>query len=177
MILQSPGRRVRRRAHAREHYGRTHKSRNGSGGGTLAGVYRRLRPSSTSTIPRSNTLSVPARVVGANPTTRHLSEGVTPPPISRDTAALLAAAATNPAVSDRQLRVFTVIVTVFDRGVDAATIAATLPNVVASEEEAGQILGRLVTAGLLHKRLRTVGYRHGQRVRRGIYTLVGGETA
>jgi hypothetical protein len=121
-------------------------------------------------------LSVPAHAAGSTPATRHLSEGVTHPPTLPDTDLLIASAAANPAVSDRQLRVYVLIATVFDRGVDADTIAANLPSL--NTRQAARLLGELVSAGLLAKRLRTVGYKPGgDRIRRGFYTLVGGEHA
>lgn len=119
--------------------------------------------------------SVPARVPGFTPAHRHNTPGVTHPDLIRDPAALIAAAATNPAVSDRALRVY-IVATTYDRGVSAEAVAATLPGL--TESQAARLLGDLVSAGLLEKRLRTVGYKPGgTRTRRGFYTLVGGEHA
>jgi hypothetical protein len=121
---------------------------------------------------RSNTLSVPAHVPNDTPAHRVFEEAVTLPGFERDPAALLAAAAANPSVSDAALRVY-VVATVHDRGVTAAQVAATLPRY--TESQAARLLGQLVTAGLLSKRLRTVGYKSsGLRIRRGFYTLAGG---
>lgn len=99
--------------------------------------------------------------------------GVTTTDPTRNPAALIAAAASNPAVSDRALRCYVVLATTHERGATAAEIAHALPGMV--EREAALLLGRLVTAGLLEKRLKTVGYRGGNRVRRSHYTLAGGE--
>lgn len=174
MIAASPLRRVTLPGIRAGDYGRKHKSRNGSGGGNLAGFYRRLRPSSTSTIPRSNTLSVAAHADGATPAHRPTEAGVTNPATGRDITALLAAAAANSRVSDRAMRVFTVVATTYDRGTTAAAVAANLPSV--TEGQASRLLGALVRAGLLEKRLRTVGYNADQtRIRRSFYTLAGGE--
>lgn len=114
-------------------------------------------------------MSVPAHADGNTPPHRHQSEGVTHPTEPLDRTRLLAAAATNRAVSDRGLRVYTLIVTAFDRDVSAAAIASAMPPL--TEAQAARLLGDLVTAGLLDKRLRTIGYRNGRRVRRGVYTL------
>lgn len=84
---------------------------------------------------------------------------------------LVAQAAENPAVSDRALRVYTVVVNAFDREVTAAHVAAILPAL--EEAQAARLLGDLVSAGLLVKRLRTIGYKGSQRVRRGCYSLSG----
>lgn len=64
------------------------------------------------------------------------------------------------------------VVVALDQEVSAAQVSAHLPSL--EEDEAAQLLGRLVTAGLLTKRLRTIGYKDGRRVRRGAYTLTGG---
>lgn len=133
---------------------------------------RRQEPLNTSANLRSNTLSVPAQASGSHPTHGHLSEGVTHPVENRDLPRLLAAAAVNPAVSDRAMRVYTVAVVLGDRETDAPTIAAALP--LLTEAQAARLLGDLVTAGLLRKRLRVVGYKDGRRVRRGAYSLLGG---
>jgi succinate dehydrogenase hydrophobic anchor subunit len=110
------------------------------------------------------------------PEPRHVSERVTSHLVDRDhTAMLLASAAANPAVSDAALRVYTVIVTAFQRTIDAPTVAKVLPQV--SEGTAAHLLGRLVTAGLLRKNgMRTVAKDEatGKRTRCSVYTLVGG---
>lgn len=119
-------------------------------------------------------MSIPAHATGGSRTHRHLSEGVTHPDTTHDPARLIAAAATNPAVSDRALRVYTICAAVYDREVDAVLIAATIPSL--TEPQAARLLGDLVSAGLLTKRLRTVGYKdNGLRIRRSAYRLVGGE--
>ena len=116
-------------------------------------------------------MSIPARVASQATPHRHLSEGVTPTSTRRDHAALLVAAAANPTISDRAKTVYMLVVAL-DQEVTAAQIAAHLPHT--EEDEAAQVLGRLASAGLLSKRLRTIGYKDGRRVRRGAYTLAGG---
>lgn len=120
-------------------------------------------------------MSVPAQAPGTTSAHRRNTPGVTTPPADRDHASLIAAAAANPAVSDRAYKVFTLLVLVYDRGATAVEIAAAIPG--ETERSVSQLLGTLVTAGLLTKRLKVVGYRDGNRVRRGHYTLVGGEHA
>lgn len=116
-------------------------------------------------------MSVPAHSAGNTPAHRHQSEGVTHQPATLDPTALIAAAASNPAVSDRAMRVYTVVAAAYDREVSAAAIATILPAL--TEAQAARLLGDLVSAGLLRKRLRTVGYKDGNRVRRGVYSLTG----
>lgn len=116
-------------------------------------------------------MSVPAQASGNAPTRRHLSEGVTPTHDHRDVARLIAQAATNLTLTDRALRIYAVVVTLADREVTAAQVAAALPAL--TEDQASRMLGSLVTAGLLTKRLRTIGYKDGRRVRRSAYSLTG----
>lgn len=119
-------------------------------------------------------MSVPARAFGSTPAHPTPERGVTTIDHDRDPAALLAAAAANPSISDRALRVFTVVATTYDRGVTAAQIADTIPSL--TEGQASRLLGALVTAGVLEKRLQTYGYKpDGARRRRGLYTLTGVE--
>jgi hypothetical protein len=120
---------------------------------------------------RSNTVSVPAQSAGNTPAHRHQSEGVTHQPTPLDPAHLIAAAAANPAVSDRAMRVYIMVAAAWDREVSAAAIATVLPSL--TEAQAARLLGDLVSTGLLRKRLRTVGYKDGRRVRRGVYSLTG----
>ncbi len=92
----------------------------------------------------------------------------------RDFAALLGRAAANPDVSDRSLRVYiTALALAPEAGeVTGAMIAAHLPDL--TESTASRLLGNLVTAGLLRKRLRTIGYKDGElRKRLGYYSIVG----
>lgn len=118
-------------------------------------------------------LSVPAQSPSFTPPDRPTRPGVTTAIEHRDPATLLAAAASNPAVSDRAMRVYTVLVTTFDRGATADQVAAFLPAI--EEGQASRLLGALVREGLLEKRLRTIGYREGAlRIRRSFYTLAGG---
>lgn len=133
---------------------------------------RRLEPLSFLTCLRGNTLRVPALAPTQNPAHRHLSEDATLHGTHRDHTHLLALAATNPAVSDRALRVYTVMVTVFDREVDSAAVAAVIPSL--TQEQAARLLGKLTTAGLLSKRMRTVAYDGDRRVRRSVYRLAEG---
>jgi hypothetical protein len=122
---------------------------------------------------RSNTLSVPAHTVHHTPAHRDLDTAVPQPKSVRDQGLLIARAAANPAVSDRAMRVYAIVAAVFDRGVDAATFAATLPNL--TEPQAARLLGDLASAGLLDVRRRTIGYTATQaRIRRRWYTLAGG---
>lgn len=117
-------------------------------------------------------MSVPAHQGPDTPAHRAAGAGVTQSDLVRDPVALIAAAAANPAVSDRALRVY-IVATMYDRGVTAAVVAATLPGL--TEQKAAHLLGNLASAGLLTKRLRTVGYKpSGLRTRRSIYTLAGG---
>lgn len=119
-------------------------------------------------------MSVPAHAPGSTPAHRDTPPGVTHPDLKRDHVALITAAASNPGISDRALRVYVVAIT-FDRGVTATQVAAALPDV--TETQAARLLGDLVSAGLLRKRLRTIGYKEGGlRRRQGFYTLVGGES-
>lgn len=117
-------------------------------------------------------MSVPAQASGNTLAHRHTDPGVPHPDLIRDPAALVAAAATNPAVSDRAYRVYSLVVMVYSRGVDAATIARILPN--HTETQAARLLGDLTSAGLLDVRRRVVGYTAaGSRIRRRFYTLAG----
>jgi hypothetical protein len=116
-------------------------------------------------------MSVPAPGAGARPDRRAIGADVTRPDQGRDIGALLAAAAeTHPELSDRAWRVYTAVLTLSLAEVDAVQVAAHLPTL--TESQAGVMLGHLVRAGLLTKRLRVVGYKDGQRVRRSVYSLV-----
>lgn len=148
-------------------------SKNGSGG-DLCQEDRRLRPSPSKVNLRSYTLSVPAQEPRNTRAHRPDSPDVTGRAPRRDVTAMLASAAANPAVSDRQLRVYTILVTVLDRGADSASLTAAMPSL--SADEAAQLLGRLAAAGLLTSRLRNVGYHpDGRRIRRRFYELAGGD--
>lgn len=121
-------------------------------------------------------MSVHARVVGSHPARQHQSEGVTTPAQGIDRAALIAAATTNPALSDRATRVYALIVVAYPTAEVQAPMMAEKFHL--THKQAGQALGELVTAGLLTKRMRVVGYKPAQpkplRIRRYAYRLAGG---
>lgn len=115
-------------------------------------------------------MSVPARVAAAQARHGHHRPSVASTWRGRDIAALLAAAAARDDVTDLAMRVYTVVVTVFDRPVSAAQVQAVLPSL--TYRGATNILGGLVVLGLLDSEVKIVGYTDsGSRVRRTFYTL------
>lgn len=116
-------------------------------------------------------MSVPAQAPVDTPTPRRNTPRDSAP---RNPVATALEAVRDGAVTDRGARIFTLIALGFPTAeVDVPTLAALLPL---TEQQVGNVLGELVAAGLLNRRMRVVGYREsdGARIRRYGYTLAGG---